>query len=258
MSLVLSSSSVSAYLDCELRYYYGYILNIEGERSDAIATGIAVHHAAEQINRANLMGLPLDEREAIGAFRSSIYEQKMTDIDLSAGEALTKLYLHEVAPTFIPVWVEEGYAIEVNGIRYGSIWDVSDADGNVRDIKTTKRRPRPSEYAFAMVGHALGFRVVTGFIENDIILDYLVRTPKAHKTYYYPIRNGGPATDGDIRSFASILNGIGNGIENRRFRPTGLEYGSCRWCPYQKMCQPYQEYGGRQNDDNDEPASETG
>jgi len=48
---VLSVSAMNKYLDCPISFYYEYILRVPGARSDALAFGIAVHYALEQLFR---------------------------------------------------------------------------------------------------------------------------------------------------------------------------------------------------------------
>jgi len=46
---VLSVSAMNKYLSCPLSFYYEYILRVPAARSDALAFGVAVHYALEQL-----------------------------------------------------------------------------------------------------------------------------------------------------------------------------------------------------------------
>jgi hypothetical protein len=52
-----------------------------------------------------------------------------------------------------------------------------------------------------VTGYALAYRQLTGAVETDTVLDYLVATKKP---YYLPIAAGGPVSDAQIVRFANV------------------------------------------------------
>lgn len=218
--LVLSSTSVNTWLDCHLQWYFRYVLMYDSTPSEAISTGIAVHEHAEMLLKQNTL--------ADGSVDPEVID-------------LIELWKREVKPQLgITQFVEAPYRIEVNGIAYQSILDVVDEQGAVRDLKTTRRKPRPGRYQLAMIGHALGSRSLTGTIESDVVLDYLVRT---RVPYYSREAKGGPVTDDEIDVFAGTLAAVADGIDREEYDATGLDSPwACAVCPYKSICGPRQRY----------------
>lgn len=221
--LVLSSTSLSTWLDCHLQWFFRYVMYLDGEPSDAITIGIAVHEHAE----AALKG------------------QWASDSLSSDPEVLrlVTVWATDVAPLLgSPQLVEAPYRVVVNGITYQSTLDVVDAEGRVRDLKTTAKRPRSGRYRLAMIGHALGSRALTGNTETDVVLDYIVRTKSP---YYWPESYGGPITEDDIDDFAAVLDAVATGIDREEYDATGLESPwACAMCPYRAVCGPRLRYEG--------------
>lgn len=220
--LVLSSSSVSTWLDCELQWYFRYVMFLEGEPSEALTTGIDVHEHAAVL-------LDPDYRAEDG---------------LSVDPAILELvdvYKTDVMPEIgKPLLVEEPYRLNVNGIDYQSILDVVDEEGRVRDLKTTNKRPRAGRYRISMIGHALGSRALTDEVETDVVLDYIVRTKTP---YYWPESLGGPVSEDDIAEFGGTVVAVAEGIDKGEYAATGLDSPwACSMCPYRAECGPRQRY----------------
>jgi len=242
--VVFSASSVNAYLDCHLRWFFSYVLNEKGEQSEAQAVGIAVHDAAEGILRKFRQGPP----ESLNYVEFVI-----------AGEEINepvRVFLRDILPTYRdPVLIEAAFQIAVNGIPFSGIIDSVDrhdigmTDENdliyaniLRDLKTTGSRPKAGRYRFNMIGYWLGARELGH--EPDIMqLDYIVRTAKP---YYWPEVVAAPDED-DIEWFAATLQGAADGVERADYAPTGLGTRACSWCPHRLICGPFQRYNAAQN-----------
>jgi hypothetical protein len=180
-AVVFSASSVNAYLDCHLRWYFGYVLNEQGEQSEAQAVGIAVHEYAEKRLRGESPPLPLDRTV----------------------KPLAAVFDRDILPTYrTPLLVEASFQIEVNGIGFSGIidsldrqdmpppgsfvdWDSEGRDmidpypvyANIlRDLKTTGKRPAAGKYRFNMIGYYLGVTEGLDHEVHAIQLDYIVRT----------------------------------------------------------------------------------
>jgi hypothetical protein len=237
--VVFSASSVNAYLDCHLRWYFTYVLNEPGEQSEAQAVGIAVHDHAEK----RLRGEPANiERMPVKTFW--------------AVTAANEVFDRDILPTYRdPVLIEAEFQIDINGIPFSGIIDAVDRHDypplisllmpfpqgqsiNVlRDLKTTGKRPPPGRYRFNMVGYWLGAREL-GYECQAMMLDYVVRT---QTPYYWPESIPIPDED-NISLFAATLDGVANGVEKADYAPTGLGTYVCNYCPVQAICGPYQRY----------------
>jgi RecB family exonuclease len=250
--VVFSASSITRYRECELAWYFSYVLADPGSSSVQSAIGIAVHDGVAVLLRAKRDGR-LTEVDEHGDWYDKAVAEMVESLSMNLLGARThpKLtieaafasaalcfdrYFEDVFPLIDPVMVEEPFQFEVDGIPYSGVIDAG--DGAVRDLKTTGSRPSSGDrYDFAMIGYAVGYRRLTGHIESDRILDYIVRT---QHPYYWPIRLG-PATNEDIDQFANIVGEVDDGVRAGRFRPTGLDKRSvCVSCPHQARCEPYQ------------------
>lgn len=243
--VVFSASSVSAYLDCHLKWFFAYILNEQGVQSEAQAVGIAVHDYAEGVLR-----------QMRGDGQAVVVSE--------APMELTGVFNRDILPTYRdPVLVEAAFQIEVNGIPFSGIidsvdrqdmpppgpfvdWDSEGRDmidpypfyANIlRDLKTTGSRPKAGRYHFNMVGYWLGAREL-GYTPDIMQLDYIVRT---QKPYYWPEVVAAPDDD-DIEWFAATLQGAAEGVERADYAPTGLGTRACSYCPVASICGPYQRY----------------
>lgn len=226
--LVLSSSSVSAWLDCHLQWWFRYVLQAEGESSEALDTGIAVHaHIEEYLKSRTLAGR----------------DEPMVFIDRIDVVSLFVVWEREVRPLIgRPRFVEEQYRFNINGIDYQSTLDLVDEDGVVIDTKTTRSRPRPGRYRIPLIGHALGYRALTGEKERGRRLDYLVRTKTP---YYWPEAIEGPATIDEIVEFGATVEAVAEGIAREDYAATGLDSPwACASCPYRNECGPRLRYEG--------------
>jgi len=232
--VVFSASSVNAYQTCHLQWYFGYVMAETGIVSEAQTIGIAVHDYAEK------------------RLKWSLYDEAPSGIS-----PLADVFDRDILSTYrAPVLVEAAFQIEVNGIPFSGIIDSVDrqdvglADpynpldrvvlryANIlRDLKTTNKRPAAGKYWFNMVGYFLGARDL-GFEIDAMQLDYIVRT----KTPYYWPEVVQIPTDDDIARWASVLQGVSEGVERADYEPTGLGTYVCLYCPYRTICGPYARF----------------
>lgn len=227
--VVYSASSLNAYIDCHLRWYFIYVLLEEEAESEARAVGIAVHDFAEQ--------------------RLKVLQGTATEANYE-GEDITPLVMvfnRDILPTYEnPVLIEAPFQIEVNGIPFSGIIDSLDeqqVDWStdtvyvLRDLKTTSQRPSKGRYRLNMTGYWVGATSL-GYRPDVTQLDYVVRT---RKPYYWP-EVLDPITDDDVDVLAATLSAVARGVESEDYRPTGLGTLACSYCGYKAICGPYQRY----------------
>jgi CRISPR/Cas system-associated exonuclease Cas4 (RecB family) len=262
--LVLSASSVDTYRKCAYRWYLQYIERIEGDQNVRAAVGLAIHKGAETYLVLKRLGIPHEvlAGELYDGIEEAHDEMLLEELwsvsnpDEPIEKAIVqsrrtlRSYIEDVAVHIEPL-IEPEVAIEatINGIPYSGHLDVADED--VHDIKIKVAKPRfTDDYAFQQTGYGILYRVATGQVERDVVLDFMVRL-KRDRPYHYPIRNGGPIDDQDIRYFATILTRVADGISKGEYPPKGIENGACRYCPVTAYCQPYQETFNATSQDED-------
>lgn len=253
--LVLSSSSVDSYARCHYRWYLGYIESESGEQGIPQAVGLGVHAAAEDYYNARLRGDNPSPNEMLAAGRDS-FDLKflMESAEIAAptedpviarkeGRRVTESYLTNVATQTIPILVEHGGRVDVNGIPYSFHIDLVDDTDLVRDLKVKRQKPRYGmrDYLFQAIGYCLGFRDWSGEVETGYQLDIMIRL-KRDPPYHFPLRRD-PFNDYEIGEFAARLERVANGIARGNFAPTGLDEDPsvCKYCPVQSLCEPYAE-----------------
>ena len=225
--VVFSASSVNAYLDCHLRWWFTYVLAKEGEQSEAQRIGVELHDWVE----TRLKGW----HAGVDSFDHAPLEIR----------PLTAVFERDILPTYRnPVWVEQEFQIEVDGIPFSGIIDSMDEQDTpwgfediLRDLKSTGSRPKAGKYRFNMVGYWLGGRDL-GREAAAIQLDYIVRTKEP---YYWPEVQPIP-DESDQAIFANTLYQVANSIDRSDYRPTGLGTRACLSCPHAAMCGPYKRY----------------
>lgn len=245
--LVLSASSVQTFLRCGVQWALAYVDGIKSPPSLKLARGLAVHTAVET-NMVQKVVTKVDLRpddvadayvDAYNAISPEIEEDRhQIDSYKDSGVALSKLHTVQAAPHIQPKWVEKAVQFELNGIPFSGQIDILDVDNKVRDTKTTAQKPRGESYVLNMTGYALAFRQLTGEVETDTVLDYLVGTKKP---YYMPIEAGGPVDDTQIIRFANVVESVHGAIQAGRFVPNGLTSGACSWCGFKNICPAYEQ-----------------
>jgi len=238
--VVFSASSVNAYLDCHLRWYFSYVLGEPGVGSEPQRVGIKIHDYAERSLKNLGTVFVCEDPEIMG---------------------LAGVWNRDILPTYRwPLLIEEPFQITVNDIGFSGIIDSLDqqdigivdqvdwdSEGReamdpypvyaniLRDLKSTGKRPPAGKYRFNMVGYFLGVTEGLGFPVHAIQLDYIVRT---QKPYYWPEVVPIPEEE-DIQEFAATLERAANGVARGDYEPTGLGTYVCGYCSHQSICGPY-------------------
>ena len=231
----LSGSSVAAYEECHLAWYFEYVEK-RPARSDAMDLGQYIHDYAEtMLNGGTEHGFP------DGAPLGEILR-------------LCDVFDQEILPTYgNAVLVEAGFELDVEGVTYtgfidsvdiqkveammAPIADFDEATTIVRDLKTTKNRPRPGKYRDPVVGYYLGAREM-GYEADLIRLDYIVKTQRA---YYWPEDQEVPDED-EIDVWAAKVVRVHRSIEEGDWEATGVGTYVCGFCPFNTICGPYERW----------------
>lgn len=251
-SVLLSASSINTFLRCGYQWYLAYVERVREPPSLKQVLGIATHDAVEVNMRQKLTShIDLPVADVLDAYSDS-FDAQVREVEVFTekpgavkddGVRLVSLYQRTVAPPIQPYWVERPIRFMMGGIEYTGYLDLVDERETplgpirrIRDTKTTARRPTGSSYAIAMSGYALGYRAETGDVEDEVILDYLVRTKTPQ---YIPISSGGQVSDESLDAFAGISRTIAAAIEAGSFIYNGLYSGACSWCGYKERCPGY-------------------
>lgn len=233
----LSASSISTWEECHLQWYFEYVEMLPQAPNEPRETGIFVHDMAER--------LLVNPGDFDAYWAAEVYSP-------DAGN-LVALFREAVLPTYgNAVLVEAAFELDVDGVPYTGFIDAVDVREGaalmwsgpevgsltvLRDLKTTKGRPRPGKYRDALIGYHLGAREL-GHEPDAFLLDYLVRT---QKPYYWPEWQEVPDED-EIDAWATKVEITANGIARGDYDATGLGTYVCNYCPFKDICGPYDRY----------------
>jgi len=255
--VLLSGSSLNVFIECPKEWEYAYIWALERPPSFKMALGTAAHFAVETAMKYRLEhGAYPGEDVWADAFRTK-WETEAADSKprndkpeeqagphIDSGIRCVEFYRTEIAPTIIPYATEMPVRFTVNGHVWTGTIDLLqrlDPDGplriKLRDQKFTAKRPdNKARYRWPMIGYAIGLRRELGIVEEDVVLDYVIRNKKP---VHFPVATGGPVTDADILDFAQEVENAMATIQRGSFPPLGRETGACNWCPYWDICPDY-------------------
>jgi hypothetical protein len=231
--LILSTSSISAYLRCHYAYFLGYVWRWKGQQNVAAAIGQAVHAGVEAMHKEE--GLFLIAAKEAWDLESANVPQADLEADPDAfSDALRMLdvYESEVLPTFHPFLVEAPFSVRVDGVIITGTIDAADED--LRDTKTTAgktingRKPNfdPANHDLQLSLYRLGYWGLTGKYPRRLLLDVLTR----RGTYRQYQRE--PRTADAI----STLGVVRDGIVREEYDPNGALNGSCGYCSFSARC----------------------
>lgn len=227
--LILSASSVKAYLDCGYRWYLSNVLRLPERPSMAMLMGTAVHAGAETYHKS----LPLRPVEATRrAFEAEVgsvrpVEGERPDRGLPDALRAYETYQRNIVPTLgPPVLVEAPFAIRVDGTLVTGQVDFADAD--VHDTKTTETPSKvKAEYHRLQLSiYRHGYKALTGRWPGRLILDIIGMNGRWKQM----------EVDHDDREMADAVAVTAHGIREQRYEPTGATSGACRHCPYLETC----------------------
>ena len=247
--MILSASSISTYNECHLQWYFTYVERRPAE-SEAMDLGQEVHDYAEAILRE---GVPITKGGPCGICEMVPHSPQCQNRDDEAAR-LVDVFIDEIYPTYRePVLVEAAFELDVEGVTYTGFIDSVDVEDfpgfdalemvpypmstKVRDLKTSKSRPRPDKYRDPLIGYYLGAREL-GYPADELQLDYIVKTKKP---YYWPEVQPVPDDD-EIDVWAGQVARVAASIEMADWEPTGVGTWHCSTCPHKDICGPYDRW----------------
>lgn len=228
--LVLSASSISAYLRCHKAYEFSNVFRLSTGQSLPAALGTALHAAVETLWKSPKRPQSTLERTFAAelAHVPLPYDEPPEGVLRDATRMLV-VYMQRIAPTFAPTLVEERFIIEVEGVLLAGTIDAADAD-DLRDLKTTSMISKfdPASHGLQLNLYRLGYKFITGDWPKRLLLDVLTRRGNVpYRQYEVPVETG------DLLDAVTI---VSSGIAKEDYSPTGAINGACRWCAYQRVC----------------------
>jgi len=181
---MLSPSQVRCFMDCQMRWWFKYVLKFADPPTGKMALGRAVHAAlTENFAQKVETQEDLPVTGVVALFRDAwAREREQTEFRddedqaefEACGEALVSKYMNEAAPLIEPAAVEMRVEGTIGGIRVQGWIDLMDVDGRIIDLKTAARRPSgiESDYKFQIATYA---QLMPG-ASGEARLDTLVKT----------------------------------------------------------------------------------
>ena len=244
----LSPTQISMFLRCQKQYEFRYIRGIKIPPSGAMVLGFAYHEGLAErfkyvlanytqphpllaidtfdtsFERIKSEHLVLDDEEAL-PFDEIEWETEpgaLKDI----GVKLLTIYEDKIAPTILPVSVEEKETLDIDGIPLVTITDLTTTD-KIIDHKVKGRRF--SEDDLRRDIQATGYWVTKGKpLEFHVALKTKQPTIEIQETV---------RTDDDAQNFYELVTIVWQAIQSGIFPPNPVGW-HCnpKWCGYWDLC----------------------
>jgi DNA helicase-2/ATP-dependent DNA helicase PcrA len=256
-NFALSPSSLNAYLDCPIRFYYEQIIRIPVATNDSMAFGSAIHYALQRLfEKMKLNGNRFaGKEELVNDFTAFMIRNKLafTEKQFDNRMELGKQLLPAFYDFYINKWnriVVLEYMIrdvEVNGIPLKGKVDKIEFNGNqvnVVDYKTgsllnarlkgkldkpSEKNPLGGDYWRQLVFYKIlldhlkskNWQMVNG------IIDFIEQDPKTKEFHQFPLF----ITTEEISFVKEQISQSYEAIMNHRFYE-GCGKEDCEWCKF--------------------------
>lgn len=252
----LSPSSIDMFLRCGEQFRRRDILKESIPPGIAMLKGRAVHKAAEVNNRQKIeSGVDLPESDLVDAAttefdtaikadglglsveENAIGATKVVGQAKDASVSLTRVYRRLVAPAISPVLVEEFVRVELATASHDLLGklDVVDAQGRVRDLKTSGRKKSQADVdeSDQLTYYDMAVEKLTGKPSAGVVMDVLVETKVPDVQMLTSFR-----TARDREVYLSKLNAVLGGIKAGIFLPATPGHWVCtqKFCGYWNTC----------------------
>lgn len=237
-----SPSDVNMYLRCPKQWEFRYVYGLKLPPSGALVQGSAVHGGAEVgLNHKIETGEDMPMDDVLDAV-STTFDGLAVDAEFgedNPGELkdqaidLGRTWRNEVAPKIVPVAVEMEWELTIDDVTYLGYIDVVDAEGRVRDLKTSARKPSADILAnhLQAQSYALAISAQAGEIP-EVAFDYVVKT----KAPYAETRSA-QYTERQLEIVAETVLDVTKGIRAGVFpRSTDGWWCSPKFCGYWERC----------------------
>lgn len=238
-TLVLSFRQVDDWLTCPLKYKYVHVLQVPIRLHPTVILGNAVHQAIRSYHMAKKQGrrLSLDELLAVfdrawrsEGFLSAAHEEAL---HRHGQEALACFFRFEEEEGGRPLFVEQYFAFEENGIKVIGYWDRVDRgrDGALLiDYKTSEAQVDKADHrakeSLQLAIYALSYERVFGELPAELQLRFL--TPGVVVGRVKP-------TERMLCWAWESIEKAAEGIRREDFQ-ANPSYHSCRVCAYRTIC----------------------
>ncbi len=240
----VSASRLNCWLQCRLKFFFRYILQITKPPTAALYVGSVVHAVLKAWNKARWRKEPFQTEVFKQVFDAEWQDnQKGATVkwgDEEAGErtqawSLLETYFLETPikanerPEAVEVPVEADLAS--HGLpRLIGIIDLVRAGGRIVDFKTAGQTPQTEkalhQNEVQLSGYALLYREATGRQETGLELHHLVKL----KTPKIVVTQTGPMTDQQRTRLFKLMDSYVSGLQRQDFVPSpGLQCSGCEF-----------------------------
>ena len=230
--IVLSYSSIAAYLDCPRQYWYRYVQRLPAAQSAEAVQGVIIHETLRRAAEAKRAGATVTA-DMLSALHSTVWgdtafpDPRRAPTFQRNGAAQLEAYRQRGGLEARPEYVEHAFSVAVDGWMLNGVIDRIDrADESWRiiDYKTGRRLPR-GRRDLQVALYALGAESALKLepIELDVV--YLASGESVR------VEQTGPLRADAVRQGAIVA----EGVKSERFdaRPDRRR---CRLCPYRLVC----------------------
>lgn len=243
---VLSPSSVNAFNQCEVRWYYRKVLQLPETRGAALGLGSAVHAALAANFRQKIEtheDLPYDGLRLVylDEFAREFDTVTLTPEDdpndlVECGETMLRVYMEQAAPRIEPAAVELPVAGVIGGVPVRGVVDLLDVDGNIVDMKTAAKKPSgfPADYRLQVSTYSMLTPKASGVARLDTLTK--TKTVGLHSQTI-------AVSDGDRKLTERLYSITADQMRSGLVRPNRASHlCSRKYCAFADQC--VADYGG--------------
>ena len=248
----VSSSRLSTWQQCRLKYYFRYVLGLQKPKSAALHVGSSIHTVLKFWNKARWTSEQPSLKQLHDVFSASWLENQAEepvewgedseDEQKKTGWRLLETYFREspIQPDEKPEAVE--VSVEADLSKHGlpkliGIIDLVRHGGQIVDFKTSGKTPDPEQVGHLTetqtTAYAVLYRESTSRTESGIELHHLVKT-KNPRLIVTPL---GPATEPQITRLFRVIDSHVNGLQRKDWVPSpGFQ---CACCEFFNECRAW-------------------
>lgn len=246
----VSASRLTLFLQCRLKFFFRYVLEIPKPKSPSLHVGGTVHTVLKAWNKARWLQTPLTLKAAHDVFTKAWSDQASEPVQWDGDEQdqqttawrLIETYMREahLPATLKPDAVEVSVEADLKHHGLPRLVGVLDLvqQRQIIDYKTTSTTPNPEKVAHTnevqTSAYAVLYREATEQREAGIQLHHLVKlkNPKVVITTLLPM------SDSQQARLFHLMDAYVNGLDRRDFVPApGMQ---CHSCEFFQECRLWQ------------------